>query len=77
MYWIPFGLVSVSYGQWEGVEGGGVCRLIDEAHFRYIQLQFEQDRLVGANTLGMTQHVGRSSGIDPGTGATGGTGNSV
>ena len=57
------GLVSVSYGQWEGVEGGECARLIDEAHFRYIQLQFEQDRLVGANTLGMTQHVGVLRGL--------------
>lgn len=57
------GLISASYGQWEGVEGGDAAELLDEDNFRYIQLQFDQDRLVGANTLGMTQHVGVLRGL--------------
>jgi len=57
------GLISASYGQWEGVDGGDSTELLDEANFKYIQLQFEDDRLIGANTLGMTQHIGVLRGL--------------
>ena len=57
------GLISASYGQWQGVEGGQSATLLDEDNFRYIQLQFEDDRLVGANTLGLTQHIGVLRGL--------------
>lgn len=57
------GLISASYGQWEGVEGGDSAELLDEENYRYIQLQFEDDRLIGANTLGLTQHVGVLRGL--------------
>jgi len=58
------GLISVSYGQWQGVEGGDSSRqLWDDDNFRYIQLQFEGNRLVGANTLGMKQHIGVLRGL--------------
>ncbi|NKB76388.1 MAG: NAD(P)/FAD-dependent oxidoreductase [Gammaproteobacteria bacterium] len=57
------GLISASYGQWEGVEGGDTAQLLDEENFRYVQLQFEGNRLVGANTLGMTQHIGVLRGL--------------
>ncbi len=57
------GLISASYGQWEGVEGGDSATLVDEDNFRYLQLQFDGDRLIGANTLGMTQHIGVLRGL--------------
>jgi NAD(P)H-nitrite reductase large subunit len=57
------GLISASYGQWEGVEGGDSATLVDEDNFRYIQLQFDGDRLVGANALGLTDHVGVLRGL--------------
>lgn len=57
------GLICVSYGQWMGVEGGDNCQLLDEDNYRYIQLQFEQDRLVGAITLGVTEHIGVLRGL--------------
>ncbi len=57
------GLISVSYGQWMGVPGGDEVHSIDEPEFRYIKLQFEEDRLVGAITLGMTEHVGVLRGL--------------
>ncbi|WP_428609708.1 NAD(P)/FAD-dependent oxidoreductase [Sedimenticola sp.] len=57
------GLISVSYGQWMGVDGGDEVHQIDESAFRYIKLQFEEDRLVGAITLGMTEHVGVLRGL--------------
>ena len=57
------GLISASYGQWEGVDGGENTSLLDEANFRYLQLQFQDDRLIGANSLGMTQHIGVLRGL--------------
>ena len=57
------GLISASYGQWEGVEGGDSTELLEKDSYRYINLQFEGNRLVGANTLGLTQHVGVLRGL--------------
>lgn len=57
------GLVSTSYGLWEGVKGGENSELVDETGFRYIRLCFDGERLVGANTLGMTQHIGVIRGL--------------
>jgi len=57
------GLVSASFGHWQGVDGGESAELFDGERFRYINLQFEDDVLVGANTLGLTQHVGVLRGL--------------
>ncbi len=57
------GLVSTSYGQWRGVPGGETASLLDEERFRYINLQFQEERLIGAITLGITEHVGVLRGL--------------
>jgi NAD(P)H-nitrite reductase large subunit len=57
------GLISSSYGQWMGVEGGQSASLYDAERYRYICLQFEGDVLVGAQSLGLTQHVGVLRGL--------------
>jgi NAD(P)H-nitrite reductase large subunit len=57
------GLVSASFGHWEGVDGGDSAELFDGDRFKYINLQFEDDVLVGANSLGLTQHVGVLRGL--------------
>lgn len=57
------GLISVSYGQWMGVSGGDEVHRLDSDGYRYIKLQFNGDRLVGAITLGMTEHVGVLRGL--------------
>jgi len=57
------GLVSTSFGHWEGVEGGDSVELLDRARFRYLNLQFREDRLVGASSLGLTEHVGVIRGL--------------
>ena len=57
------GLVSASYGQWQGVDGGQAATLVDRDGFRYLNLQFAEDRLVGANSLGLTQHIGVLRGL--------------
>jgi NAD(P)H-nitrite reductase large subunit len=57
------GLISASYGQWMGVPGGDSAEQLDETGYRYIKLQFDDDRLVGAITLGRTQHIGVLRGL--------------
>jgi hypothetical protein len=55
--------VSTSFGQWQGVPGGEHAELSDVDGFRYLRLEFEQDVLIGANSLGMTDHVGVLRGL--------------
>ncbi|WP_240796780.1 FAD-dependent oxidoreductase [Terasakiella sp. SH-1] len=57
------GLISASFGQWEGVPGGDSVERLDEENYRYIRLEFDGDVLVGAQTLGRTDHVGVLRGL--------------
>lgn len=57
------GLISASFGLWMGVDGGDHVELSDPERFRYLNLQFREDVLVGATCLGMTQHVGVLRGL--------------
>ena len=57
------GLISSSFGLWQGAKGGDHVELLDEERFRYLNLQFDEDRLVGATTLGLTEHVGVIRGL--------------
>ena len=57
------GLISVSYGQWMGVEGGDSASLLDERSGRYVKLRFDGDHLIGGITLGITEHVGALRGL--------------
>jgi NAD(P)H-nitrite reductase large subunit len=57
------GLISSSFGQWMGVKGGEHTELVDEESFRYMHLEFKDDILVGATSLGLTQHVGIIRGL--------------
>ena len=57
------GLVTTSFGLWMGVEGGEQSELYNPAEFKYINLQFDGDRLIGASTAGMTQHIGVLRGL--------------
>lgn len=57
------GLISASFGAWEGVEGGQTAVQKDLANYKYMELQFDGDILVGANCLGHTQHIGVLRGL--------------
>jgi len=57
------GLISSSFGLWMGVPGGDAAELHDPERYRYLALQFEGDVLVGATSLGLTQHVGVLRGL--------------
>ena len=57
------GLISASFGNWEGVAGGQHVELTDAANWRHLSLQFAEDRLVGCNAVGWTQQVGVMRGL--------------
>lgn len=57
------GLISSSFGLWMGADGGESCELLNRDRFRYLNLQFQDDMLVGATSLGLTQHVGVLRGL--------------
>jgi len=57
------GLISSSFGLWMGVDGGESAELHDAERFRYLNLQFQDDRLIGASSLGLTEHIGIIRGL--------------
>ncbi|HJV49565.1 MAG TPA: FAD-dependent oxidoreductase [Geothrix sp.] len=57
------GLVSSSFGEWQGVAGGESTEVLDEARYRYLNLQFEGERLIGANGVGFSDHLGALRGL--------------
>ena len=57
------GLISASFGNWEGVPGGEHVELTDADGWRHLSLQFDGDRLVGCNAIGWTEHVGVMRGL--------------
>lgn len=60
------GLISTSFGQWWGegkADGGDSAELVDADHFHYLSLQFREDVLIGATSLGWTDHVGALRGL--------------
>ncbi len=60
------GLVSTSFGQWQGTaqeQGGAGVERVDEANYRYLSLQFKDDVLIGATSIGWTDHVGALRGL--------------
>jgi NAD(P)H-nitrite reductase large subunit len=57
------GLISCSFGLWMGVDGGESAQLFNPDEYQYINLQFDGDHLVGASSVGKTQHIGVLRGL--------------
>ena len=57
------GLISASFGKWDGVPGGQHVELTDLAAGRHLSLQFDDEKLVGCNSVGWTEHVGVMRGL--------------
>lgn len=60
------GLISSSFGQWWGEKaenGGSGVEHVDERANRYLSLQFKDDVLIGATSIGLTEHVGALRGL--------------
>jgi len=57
------GMISTSFGNWEGVPGGEHAELTDPTSGRHLSLQFKDDVMVGCNSVGWTDHVGVMRGL--------------
>lgn len=57
------GLISCSFGSWNGVENGESVEIFNADDYRYLNLQFEDEYLIGASCCGMTQHIGVLRGL--------------
>ncbi|MBM3482532.1 MAG: NAD(P)/FAD-dependent oxidoreductase [Alphaproteobacteria bacterium] len=57
------GLISSSFGKWEGTKGGESSAAVDNDRYRYLRLEFDGDHLIGALGIGMTEHVGVLRGL--------------
>jgi NAD(P)H-nitrite reductase large subunit len=57
------GLISSSFGNWEGVPGGEHVELTDAKSGKHLSLQFKGDQMVGCNSVGWTEHVGVMRGL--------------
>jgi len=57
------GLISTSFGDWQGRPGGEHVELTDVPNNRHLSLQFKGDVLVGCNSVGWTDHVGVMRGL--------------
>jgi NAD(P)H-nitrite reductase large subunit len=57
------GLISSSFGLWQGAPGGSEAKVIDEEKFKYLKLEFLGDKMVGAQCVGLTDHVGMLRGL--------------
>ncbi len=55
------GLISASFGNWQGVPGGEHVALT--AQGKHLSLQFSGDVMVGCNSVGWTEHVGVMRGL--------------
>lgn len=57
------GLISASFGQWWGADGGQHVEIQDPQAYKYLRLEFSGDHLIGATSLGLTEHVGALRGL--------------
>ena len=57
------GLISSSFGLWSGAKGGDHVEIIDSERYKYFRLEFLGDVLVGATTIGSTEHIGVLRGL--------------
>jgi NAD(P)H-nitrite reductase large subunit len=57
------GLVSTSFGSWQGVPGSEQIELKDDKGYKLLSMQFKDDVMVGSNSIGWTDHIGALRGL--------------
>ena len=57
------GVISHTFGLWQGREGGEIVEKVDNDNFLYTRLCFDGELLIGAITIGRTQHIGAIRGL--------------
>jgi len=59
-----FGVISSSFGQWWGAEGGEHIESEDKDRFKYLRLEFNGNHLIGATSV-VHRARGRAARADP------------
>ncbi len=57
------GLISASFGDWQGTPTCDHVELTDKASGRHLSLRFQDDVMVGCNAVGWTEHIGVMRGL--------------
>ena len=57
------GLISASFGKWDGVQGGDFAEANDPDNYKYMRLEFDGDKIIGALSLGRTDQIGVLRGL--------------
>ena len=57
------GLISQTFGLWQGVKGGETVESVNEESFLYTRLCFDGDVLIGAITIGQDRNLGAIRGL--------------
>jgi len=57
------GLISCSFGQWMGEKGSETSRMVDKPNYRYLRLEFQENCLIGAQSVGFSEHIGMVRGL--------------
>lgn len=57
------GLITASFGKHDGLAEGARASALDEENWRYIRLEFHDDRLIGAQTVGHVEMMGTLRGL--------------
>lgn len=57
------GLISCSFGCWDGMPGGDFAEINKPEQHRYLNLQFKDDVLVGASSVGYKDNIGVLQGL--------------
>lgn len=57
------GLISHTFGLWQGCEGGEIVEKVDADNYLYTRLCFDGELLVGAITIGHSRHIGAIRGL--------------
>lgn len=57
------GLITTSFGLWHGADSGEQAMSLDAENYKYLRLEFHGNCLVGAQSLGLPEHVGMLRGL--------------
>jgi NAD(P)H-nitrite reductase large subunit len=52
------GLITLSFGNWDGIRSGQWVEYNDPLHFKYLRLEFAGDVLIGCTAVGITEFSG-------------------
>jgi NAD(P)H-nitrite reductase large subunit len=57
------GLISASFGRWQGILDGDHAETTETDGYSYLRLEFDDDHLIGCLSIGRTDHLGAIRGL--------------